>query len=293
MDRLAHEADGVILLNRVKVHTSFHGPYESGLMKMAAIGLGKQSQAAELHRLGVRGLRDVMPQVARAVLASGKVRGGVAVVENAYDEICRLEVLSAAEIPEQEGELLDLARTTLPRLPVEDLDILVVDEIGKNISGVGMDPNVIGRLMASGEPEPESPRIRMIAALDLTPETHGNALGMGLADIVTLRLFQQIDFAATYENAWTTTFLARARVPVIAATDLDAVAFALRGCGDPLPDALRLMRIRNTMRLDELHVSPALANELRGHPAVEVLDEVSETFDSEGKLPDFERQTVN
>jgi len=269
-DRLAYEADGVILVNRVKPHTSFRGRYESGLMKMMAIGLGKDAGARAIHALGVRGLREVMPAVAGHILRIGKILLGVAVVENAREEVALVRVLPPDRIPEEEPRLLEQARRNLPGLPVDDLDILIVDEMGKNISGLGMDPNVIGRLKIPGQPEPDRPRIRFIIVRDLTAETHGNALGMGLADIITRRLFDKIDLKATYENMLTTTFLERGKIPVIAETDQEALAIACRALGRTNPNELRIIRITNTLHLEELYASEAVVQELRGRPDIEI-----------------------
>jgi len=284
-DRYAHQADGIILINRVKPHTDFHGPYESGLMKMLAIGLGKQAQALEIHRHGVRGLRDIAPEVARHVLRHSNVVLGVALVENAFEETAELQVMPGRAIPEAELSLLKRARELSPGLPVDDLDILIVDEMGKDISGVGMDTNVIGRLKIPGEPDPERPRIRMIIARSLTLASHGNAVGAGLADIVTQRLFQAIDFQATYENLYTSAFLERGKVPVIADSDAQAFSFAARACTGV--GNLRVARIQNTMRLDVLHVSSPVLDELCGRPDIEVRGPVPKPMGDDGELAPF------
>jgi hypothetical protein len=257
IDAAAHAADGVLLINRVKPHTDFHGHYESGLVKMAVVGLGKHRMAAAIHGRGIAGLTRVLPVAAEAVFASGKVLGGIAIVENAYDETLRLSVLPAEAILAEEPALLDLARTHMPRLPLEDIDLLLVDRLGKDVSGVGMDPNIIGRLGIRGEPEPASPRIRAIVVRDLTPDSHGNALGIGLADVITRRLFTAIDFAAMYENVYTSAFLERAKVPVVAEDDAEAVAFGLRCCVPTAAADLRIVRIRDTRHLAEVRLSPA------------------------------------
>jgi hypothetical protein len=270
-DKAAATADGTVIINRIKPHTSFHGPYESGLMKMLAIGLGNDQAALAVHRLGVDGLREVMPRVARQVLRHGNVRLGLAIVENAYDETMLVRAIPAAEIPELEPELLDLARQNMPRLPVMKLDVLIVDEIGKDISGTGLDTNVIGRLRIRGQPEPTEPDIGMVVVRDLTAAAHGNAYGVGLADVMTRRLFDKIDFRATYENAMASGFFERVRLPMIAETDEQAVGYAVRGAGIAEP---RLVRIRNTLHLDELFVSARVRRELEGQAGIEVLDEV-------------------
>lgn len=256
MDRQAAAADGVIVINRVKPHTSFHGRYESGLMKMIAVGLGKQAGAAAIHRLGVAGLRETMPAVARQVLATGKIWLGVAVVENAYEETLALEVLTAAEIPAREPVLLELARAHQPRLPVEELDLLIVDELGKEISGTGMDTNVIGRLRIAGEPEPVRPRIGRIFVRDVRGDS---AYGIGLADVTTRRLVERADWEVTRINAQTSGFAQRAVLPAVVERDEEAV------CGE------RIARIRNTLHLEELIVSEPVRQELAGREGVEVL----------------------
>ena len=180
-----------------------------------------------------------------------------------------IRAIPAAEIPAREPELLELARRNMPRLPVEDIDILLVDEIGKDISGLGMDPNIIGRLKIRGQPEPDSPRIKVIIVRDLSEATHGNAAGMGLADILTRRAADKIDFAATYTNVATTGFLERAKLPLVAASDEEAMAIAQRACGPIPPDRLRVVQIRNTLQLEEVKVSRAIAEELRGRADIE------------------------
>ena len=288
MDELSSRADGTIVVNRVKPHTSFHGRYESGLMKMIAIGLGKHAQAAAVHRLGVPGLRDVMPRVARQILQHGNIILGVGIVENAYDETLKIQALPADVIGVKEPELLDLARANMPKLPVDALDLLIVDEIGKDISGLGMDPNVIGRLKIAGEPEPELPNIKVIVIRDLSEGAHGNATGMGLADIATRRMYEKIDFRVVYENVLTSTFLERGKVPLIAQTDRQAIEFAFRALGSIDPAEARIARIKNTLRLDVLHVSPSVLREIEGSSDIEVVGPVPEPFDEQGQLCDLE-----
>ena len=284
MDRHAHGADGILLINRIKPHTDFHGSYESGLAKMAVIGLGKERQAIEMHRFGVPGLRDGIPRAAMRVLASGKILAAVGIVENAYDETMAIEVLPAPDIMTREPALLDLARANMPALPVPALDVLVVDQLGKNISGTGMDTNVIGRMRIAGEPEPASPRIRAVVVTDLTAASHGNATGTGLADVTTRRLFDKIDVGVTYTNVFTSGFPERGKVPIVAPTDADAFACALRACGPIEPGAERIARIRDTLHLGEVYVSTAVRDELRARPDVEIAGEFEEMFDQEGAL---------
>jgi hypothetical protein len=283
-DALAAGADGTVVINRIKPHTSFHGRYESGLMKMLAIGLGKQRQAEAIHQLGVAGLRDCMPRVARQVLRQGNVLLGVAIVENAYDRTMRVRAIRAAEIPDEEPGLLELARANMPRLPIEDIDVLVVDEMGKNISGLGIDPNIVGRLRIAGQCEPTGPRIGLIVVRDLTEASAGNAVGMGLADLITRRLFEKIDWASTYENVLTSTFFERSKVPLVADDDRQAMEFALRILRSRAPDDLRIVRIRNTLDLAEVLVSPAVLRAVEGRSDIQVLGRAGPWFDRAGRM---------
>jgi hypothetical protein len=286
-DRFASEADGTILINRVKPHTDFHGRYESGLVKMTVIGLGKQHQASQMHSLWVRGLREVIPQVAAQSLRVNNVLFGVAIVENARDETALLQVIPREDILEQEPPLLEMARSLMPNFPVEEFDVLFLDEIGKDISGVGMDPNIIGRLKIEGEPEPVSPRIKIIIIRGLTKATHGNATGMGLADIMTRHLYNQIDFKPTYHNMVTSGFLERAKLPLIAETDRQALEIALRGAGFVEPEKARIIRIKNTLQLEELQVSPPVLEEIRGRDDIQILERIDPAFDDFGTLKGF------
>ena len=287
MDRFAYDSDGVILINRIKPHTDFHDRHESGLVKMGVIGLGKAAQAEEMHRYGVHGLTRLVPEAAAHLFASGKVLLGVAIVENAYDETMVLEAIEPARIMEREPELLTVARANMPRLPVDRLDVLIVDRMGKDISGVGIDTNIIGRMHIRGQPEPERPDIAMIVVTDLTEASHGNAAGMGLADVATRRFLDRVDLAVTNTNVATSGFMQRAKLPMIAESDAQAVAWALRGCGPILPGEERVIRIRDTLHLDEMYVSRAVLEELRGLDHVEVVAPFAECLDARGDLRPF------
>jgi hypothetical protein len=269
LDRFAAEADGVIIANRVKPHTDFRGPHESGLLKILAIGLGKEAGASLLHSHETRGLRDLVPEVAAVTLAHTNLVAGVATVEDGYHRPVRLAVLPPGEIAAAERDLLAEARALLPRLPVDAIDVLVVDMIGKDISGTGLDTNVIGRLGIAGEPWTETPRIRALVALDLSAASHGNALGVGLADFITRRLLDKIDFALTAKNVATSGFLERGRVPLVLATDAEAIDAALTHVFRAEPAACagaRMVRIRDTLTLDRLWITPNLLDEVRAAP---------------------------
>lgn len=287
MDRHAYEADGTIIINRIKVHTDFHGPTESGLMKMCVIGLGKHKQALEIHRHGVYGLRELIPPTARQVLKHGNIILGIGLVENAYDETVKIKAVKPEELEAEEMKLLEYNRRNMPKLPVDKIDVLIVDEIGKNISGTGMDTNIIGRIRISSCDEPESPKITNIVATDLTEESHGNALGMGLADFITSRLESKIDFEATYENTITSTFIQRASMPIVAETSKMAVRYALMTCGPVEAHNARIVRIKNTLKLDEFYVSESVLNEIKENKDIEIIGEYNKIFDGNGELNRF------
>ena len=263
MDRLAYEADATIVVNRVKVHTDYHGPIESGLVKMCVIGLGKHKGALEIHRHGTRGLKELIVPSARRVLKHGRILLGLAIAENACDEIAIIKALKPDEFEREEEQLLRWAKAHMPSLPVRQLDVLIVDEFGKDISGTGLDPNIIGRTKIRTQPDPECPDITSILLLDLTDASHGNAIGMGLADVITRRVFDKIDFAATYENVITSSFLERGFLPIVADDERAGLEYALRHCGSADPDNPRIMRIRNTLKLESLWVSAAVFDEIQ------------------------------
>ncbi|MCL6599776.1 MAG: lactate racemase domain-containing protein [Alicyclobacillus macrosporangiidus] len=291
MDAQAAAADGVVVVGRVKLHTDFKSPIgiESGLMKMMAIGLGKHRQALEIHAYGVPGIRDHMPEVAKVVLASGKVLCGLAILENAFEQTAHIEAVEPARIPEREPELLRQSAAWMPKLPVDDVDLLIVDEIGKNYSGTGMDTNIIGRIRIHGVPEPERPRIQYIFARDLSEASHGNALGIGLADLTTRRLLEKIDFQKMNENVITSTFLQRAAIPIVLDCDRDAIHAALRCLWGVAPTRARILRIPNTLQLEWLYVSEAVWEDLEGRPGIEAAGPFTEmAFDADGNLLPFE-----
>lgn len=285
-DRIACEADRVAVINRIKPHTGYKGPVESGLMKMLAFGAGKHVGAALYHRATFRhGYLAVVRAVASEVLARCRIAFGVAVVENAYEEVARIQACAASDIPAAEPGLLAEAKALLPVLPASPLDVLVVDEIGKNISGTQLDPNVIGRAANKIEPWPEGPTIRWIVALDLTDETHGNAAGIGLVDLITRRVHDKLDWHATITNAMSASNPFLAKLPPTFASDREAIEAALSALGLTPPGEARLVRIHNTLRLDEIEVSESLIDECRQREGVEILGTPRPlSFDGAGAL---------
>jgi len=288
MDRYAASADAIVVVNRVKPHTDFTGDFESGLAKMAAIGLGKLDGAHTYHRYGVHGLRDIVPAAARLVCQKAPVLFGLATVENASHQIASIAAIPPEGIAgPQEHELLKKAYELMPRLPFQEIDVLIVDELGKNISGVGMDPKVIGRVKVHEVPNMTSTSIRTIAILRLTPESHGNATGVGLADVTTQGLVQQIDFETTYLNIITSgiTGIQRAAIPLVAPTERAAIETALRVCGRPDVENARVVRIKNTLSLSEMDVSIGLLPDVKTNSELSSEGELhSLTFDPQDNL---------
>ena len=288
MDKLASEADGVVLVNRVKAHTDFRSDIESGLMKMASIGLGKHEQALALHGYGVEGIRDFMVEVGDEVLESGHILFGVATVENAYDEPAIVEAIPAGEIHSREAELLAEYMEMMPALPVSEMDVLYVDSLGKNYSGTGMDTNVIGRFRILGVEEPETPAVKYIVVGDVSDESHGNAIGVGLADLTTQRLAGRIERKAMNANVITSTFVERAKVPMVLASDEEALRTAIRCNWGVPPEETRFVRIPNTLHLEYLYVSENMVDEALASAETEVVGDPEELrFDAEGYFEGF------
>ncbi len=287
MDRNAYESDGVILINRVKQHTDYHAAYESGMVKMSVIGLGKEKQASTIHEYGVYGLTVLIPLAAKEVFRTGKIIGGIAIVENAYDETMLIKALKTNEFFEQEPALLEIASINMPSLPVDNIDVLIIDQLGKNISGVGIDPNIIGRTKIYGQKEPVKPNIKAILVSDLTDATHGNAMGIGLADVITRKLYDKIDFPVTYTNIITSSFLERGKVPIVADSDRDGFDIALRSCSHINKGDERIVRIKNTLFLGEVYVSKAILKETIESKKIEVLRENVNLFRGENNFAPF------
>jgi hypothetical protein len=284
-DRNAFEADAVVTVSRVKPHTDFRGRHESGIVKMLVIGLGKREGAAQHHRWGYRGLRDMMPQSVRVILEKTRFAAGLAVLENAHEQTGLLQVVDRDDLLDEGPRLLEQARGLMGKLPFDQLDLLVIGEIGKNYSGSGIDPNVVGRLLIEGQPDFDTPKITRICALDLSPESHGNGTGVGIADLTTERLLAAIDPVPFRMNNLTACFLWRSKLPFSFPTDRECIENGLRTCWQPNLPALRMAVIPNTLELAELWVSPALADEARQNPHLQVAGEARPLpFDTAGNL---------
>jgi len=283
VDQIASQADAIVVINRVKPHTAFRGRIESGIMKMIAIGLGKQKGAEACHQLGFKYMAENVPAMASIMIEKLPIVFGVAIVENAYDETCRIEVLPAAEIEAREEELLVEAKSRLPKILFDEVDVLVIDYIGKNISGDGMDPNVTGRYptpYAHGGPE-----VSKMVVLDLTPETKGNANGVGTADFTTQRLVDKTNLEATYANGLTSTVCAPTKLATTLENDYYAIKAAVKTCNILDYTTCKLVRIQDTLHLGEIEISINLLEAARQHPDIEILTEPYDlTFDAEGNI---------
>lgn len=276
-DTYAAAADGVIVVNRVKAHTAFRGRWESGLFKMIAVGLGKARGADLIH---AHGIGTAMPAAARVAIASRPVLAGVAIVENGSHAPARVEVIAGHHIEVEEPRLLELARSLQPHLPFDPLDLLVVEQMGKDISGTGMDTNVVGMWRRNGGPR--VPDVRCLVVLGLTPESHGNATGIGMADLVSRRVIDAVDWAATYTNCLAARNFAGAKRPMALPTDCDVLAAGLAGVAR---STARVALVKNTLALDTLWVSEALLDEVQQHPRLRILGNARRLeFDTMGRL---------
>ncbi len=286
MDKAALQADGIVIINRIKPHTSFSGPIESGLVKMLSIGLGKQKGADSCHAMGFGSMAENIVTMAEIKIAKTPILFGVATIENAYDKICKIALLPAARIVEEEPALLAEARQAMPRILFNLLDVLVVDRMGKNYSGTGTDPNITGR--AATPLVRAEQKINKMAILDLSEPSHGNATGVGLADICTRRLVDKINFDATYANHITSTELSHGKIPLTMNNDRLAIQLAVKTCNVLDPAQLRLVRIPNTLELGTIMISEGLLAEAQAHPQIEILGgSQGWEFDSEGNLKDL------
>lgn len=281
LDRNAWEADGIFVVNRVKVHTDFSGVHESGLAKMMSVGLGKRKGCAAIHAYG---LEKSIPSAARMILGKIPILGALGILEDAADRVCRLEAAGPFGILELDRSLLALYKAHRPTLPADRIDLLVVREMGKNYSGTGMDTKVIGRIRARGVLEPEKPDIDKIAVLNLSKASYGNALGIGLADLTTRKLVEAIDYGAMYANTLPTTYLERAKIPMVCDNERSAIETGLEALGALPKQESRIVVVENTLELETAYVSKALFNGggLKPHEAEDGVFAMA--FDSKGDL---------
>ncbi len=279
MDRECFESAGVFVVNRIKLHTAFSGPLQSGLMKMMVVGMGKIPGAETFHAIPPADMSDALRRMGQVALSSGKILAGVAILEDGYGQTAALHALRPEQIPEEEVALLERSRHYFPRLPVTELNVLIVGAIGKVYSGTGMDTNVIGYRGIRGHEDLQEPHIRVVAALDLAPDAQGNALGIGLADFITQRLRDRMDAQKTYRNALTSGYPRRAAIPVTFRDDRELVETLARRYGEH-----RWMFVPNTLHLDVLYATEDVAAELRSHSGCEVEPESMELPFVENRL---------
>ncbi|MBO9606459.1 MAG: DUF2088 domain-containing protein [Paenibacillaceae bacterium] len=267
IDKHAYEADKIVVVNRIKPHTAFRGPVESGLMKMITIGLGKQKGAEAAHAFSFKYMAEHVPEMAKLVLGSAPIVFGLGSIENAYDRPARIVAVPAEQLEEMEPALLLEAKRLMPRLLFDDIDVLIVEEIGKDISGDGMDPNITGRYAtpyASG-----GPQVSRIVVLGLTDKTHGNATGIGMADMTTRKAFEAIDWDKGYANALTSTVVSVIKVPMVLETEELAIKAAIKSCNAFDLENVRVLRIRNTLHLEEICISENMLPEAMAHPDIQ------------------------
>ena len=285
LDKEALSSDGIVVVNRVKPHTAFKADYESGLIKMLAIGLGKHKGATAFHSCGFDMFGELLPQLGRVVLAKAPILFGLAIIENAYDHPARFEIVWNEEIVEREKVLLVEAKSLMPRIILDGLDVLIVHELGKEISGSGMDPNITGRSSSPVFRKPDALKVQRIVVLNLTAATKGNATGLGMADITTKKVVDALDLDYTYINAITSGVLAAARIPLNVPTDREAIQVALKTCARVNHPQSRVVWIKNTLSLEKIFASEALLPEIRKNAQLEVLgDPKPMNFDEKGNL---------
>ncbi len=283
IDKYASEADGIVVINRVKPHTAFRGSVESGIQKMISIGLGKQKGAEACHQLGFKYMAENVPAMAQMIMEKTPILFGVATVENAFDKVAVLDIMLPDEIVEKEPELQAQAKKLLPKLFFDQIDVLVIDQIGKNISGDGMDPNITGRYptpYAHGGPE-----VNKMVVLDLTPETEGNANGVGTADFTTQRLVDKMDRDFTYANGLTSTVVAPTKIATTLPNDKEAIQAAIKTCNILDFTTVKMVRIKDTLHVSEIEVSEALLDYIKQHPNMEQASDLYDfDFDENGNL---------
>lgn len=287
--RAAKNADGIIVINRVKVHTDFRNDIESGLMKLLVIGLGKKKGAKAIHKRGLYGLKKGIPMAAKVILECMPIRLGIATIENAYKQVADIKVILPENFFLEEKKLLKRCRSLLPYLPFKKADILIVEEFGKEISGTGMDTNVIGRLMINGEQDFNYPFIRRIVVLNLTDYSHGNCSGLGLADFTTEKVYNKIDLKEFYINSLTGAMVERAKIPMIMCSDEEAIKAAVLTSWAEDPGKVKIAKIKNTSEIGEMQVSKALLTDIlsmsRMAKNIEVIEPWEKySFSDEGEL---------
>ena len=280
-DRYAAGSDGIVILNKVKPHTDFRAKHESGLAKMLAIGLAKHVGASQFHMKGVATFAERIPQVCEVFLKNLPIAFGVGIVQNAYDKISHIEIMEKEHILEKDAELLVFAKAGIPHFKIPHIDVLIIDKIGKNISGNGADPNVTGRNGVGGFEGILD--LQKLFIRGLTEETHHNACGISMADVTTRRCLNSVDFESTWVNVVTSTILNGGKIPVYQETDRDALMLAIRTCNDIDFKNPRIVRIKDTLSMEFIEVSEAYLDACQSHPEIEIISQPRELeFDADG-----------
>lgn len=274
IDNDAAEADGIVIVNRIKPHTAFRGPWESGLMKMLAIGIAKQSGAEFCHAKGFKNMAEMVPLFGKAIIKNANILFGVALLENAYERTADIVALTSEEITTKEPELLERAKKMMPRILIDTADVLVVDEIGKNISGDGMDPNISGTFATPYAQGGIS--TQRVAVLDITDESHGNGVGWGMADCSTKRALNKFDREMSYPNALTCLVTQVVKFPMVFETDKQCIQAAIKTCADADFENIRVVRIKNTLSMDEIQVSVSLRQKVLATEGMEIIKEAED-----------------
>jgi hypothetical protein len=283
IDKYAAESDGIILGCRIKPHTAFRGSYESGMMKMMTIGLGKQEGAEVCHEAGFKNMAKYVPMFGSVIIENAPILFALPTIENAFDETCEIHAIEAEDIEKMEPELLKVAYQNMPSIRVDSCDVLVVDQIGKNFSGDGMDPNITGTFgtpYATGGIDAQR-----VCVLDLSPETHGNGIGVGFADATTQRVFDKLELSSMYSNAITCTLMDGVRIPIIMESDRETIQVCIKTCNEIDKQNVRMVRIPNSLHVEHILLSEAYYDEAMKNPNLVVESELKEfEFDEKGNL---------
>ena len=287
IDKNAFEADGIVIINRIKVHTAFSGPNESGMAKMITIGLGKQKGASVCHAQGFKKMASTIVEIAQISMKNAPFLFGIGTIENAYEKVSKIAVVPPEQIVETDQKLLKEMKLGMPKILLQPIDVLIVDHLGKEFSGGGMDPYITGRAPTPYVSVPGT-QVSRLVVLDVTDSSHGNANGIGMADITTRRLVNKIDFEAMYTNILTSTVTPSGRIPLIIESDRLAIQAAVKTCNANDLHQLRLVRIPNTLNIDKICISEAMLPEAQNHENISVDNELSElVFDENGNLRDL------
>lgn len=290
-DRYAAAADGIVLMHKVKPHTDFRGRHESGLAKMIAIGLGKHKGASAFHTLGFAHFARRIPECAQIFLERFPVVMGIGFVQNAYDRINRLEIVPGDGIMDMDARLLEIAKAHIARFKADNLDVLILDQIGKNVSGFGFDPNIVGRTNGLQADFADILDLKKLVILGMTEESHHNASGLAAADLTTRRLLNEVDWSSTWTNLITSTRVKGGSIPMYMNDDRQAILLAIRTCEGIDPDRVRLARVRNTLEMGVMEMSEALVRSLNGRPDVEILEgPYPMTFDETGRIAPIRKE---